>query len=432
MEVAIEDVGKRRFLLLTALLAALLVIFEAGKVWIADRRIHSFDAHDIARGAELLPGDGDAWERLGQAMQWDLTGPSVRAAIQDYRRALKQDPLSADYWMDLALGYEDIGENARAREAFEHAKRVYPDSAAVAFGYGNFLLRNRNAVDGYAEIHRAISVDPSLVPLAISRSWSSGVDAGQLVDYLLPANGDAYLQALDFFSSIHEVGAGLVVWKRLIALGKPIAVSRTFPFFDELIRQDRSNDVRRIWPQALAAAGLTWEPSANGSLTYNGDFASEFTNGGIDWRWEPIPDVTIDFDSGPPPGAGRALRLDFQGGTNLDLHAPAEYVPVEPDETYHFQAQMRTQGITTEAGVHFSIIDPNHPGQVNARTPDLTGSHAWAAVESDVKTAEDTHFVLIRLLRTPSRLFDNRLSGAVWIASVSLTPSKNGPPMEVP
>jgi tetratricopeptide (TPR) repeat protein len=424
MEVEIEGAWQRKIVLAGSFFATVLVIFQAGKVWVADRQIHSLDPNEIARGAEIVPEDGDAWQRLGRATQWDLVRPNVSDAIQDYRKALQHDPLSADYWMDLAIGYEDLGKNDQARDAFEHAKRVYPGSAEVAFNYGNFLLRHGDNSNGYAEIQRAISIDPSLVSLAISRGWGSRADAEELLDHVLPADANAYLQALDFFSSIQQDDAALVVWKRLVALGKPISISRTFPFLDELIAENRSDVVRQIWPQALAAAGLPSKPPANDSVIWNGDFGNDFINGGLDWRWDPIPDVAIDFDSEPPPDGGRAVRLDFEGGTNLDLHAPVQYVPVEPNQTYHFRAAMRTQGITTESGVHFSIIDPNHPGRLNANTPDLTGSHAWGPVEADFETSGDTYFLLIRLLRTPSRLFENRLAGTIWIASVSLTRAK--------
>jgi hypothetical protein len=38
----------------------------------------------------------------------------------------------------------------------------------------------------------------------------------------------------------------------------------------------------------------------------------------------------------------------------------------------------------------------------------------------ELTTGPDTHFLLVRLLRFGSRLFDNKLSGTVWIADASL------------
>jgi len=133
--------------------------------------------------------------------------------------------------------------------------------------------------------------------------------------------------------------------------------------------------------------------------------------------------VAIDFDAVPGPQESRALRLDFSGGSNVDLAEPFEFVPVRPGTNYHFRAYMRTEDITTESGLRFSIIDPNHPNAVAALTENLTGTHGWSALDADVVTGNQTHFLLVRLLRAPSRLFDNRLSGTVLIADLSLVRS---------
>ena len=53
-------------------------------------------------------------------------------------------------------------------------------------------------------------------------------------------------------------------------------------------------------------------------------------------------------------------------------------------------------------------------------TDNFTGTHAWDALDTDVTTGAETHFLLVRLFRAPSRLFDNQLGGTVWIAGVSL------------
>jgi len=60
---------------------------------------------------------------------------------------------------------------------------------------------------------------------------------------------------------------------------------------------------------------------------------------------------------------------------------------------------------------------------VNVASDGVTGSQPWKPVDLDVTTGPETHFLLVRLMRAPSRLFDNKLSGTAWIADVSLTPS---------
>jgi hypothetical protein len=263
-----------------------------------------------------------------------------------------------------------------------------------------------------------------LLPLAISRVWVSSHDVNVLVDQVLPANADAYFQALDFFGSIRDVESSLAVWKRLLSLGQPFPLRRSFPFLDQLIRADRAEDARRVWEQAFEAAGLGHEGHADPSLINDGGFTRNFPNGGLGWRWDAPLGVSIDFDSPRVPNGTRSVRLDFGGGSNTDLDAPYQFVAVEPNRTYHFQGYLRTERITTESGPRFSIVDPHHPGAVNVYTENLTGTNPWTAAEADVSTSAQTHFLLVRLYRSPSRLFENKLGGSAWMAEVSLVPSE--------
>jgi len=423
MEVCIKSTRQRLVWLIVSFAVAGMVIFESGELWLARYRIDSGRLDQMEQGASLLPANGAAWDAVGRLLRSDFVNPNFPGAITDYQRALQDDPLSARYWMDLASAYEAAGEHTRAQDAFAHAKSVYPISAQVAFQYGNFLLRQQDYIGAYRELQQAVRTDPTLLPLAISRTWRSTEDVGQLLDGLLPADTEAYLQALDFLASNNRTEAALTVWERLIKLGKPFPLSRTFLFLDELIREDRSEDALHVWREAFASAGLPYQELSNHSLIWNGDFQKECANGGLDWRWNPLPGVSIDIDSQPAPNGSRALRLDFGGGSNLSLDEPFQYVPVDPNRSYRFHAYIQTEQITTESGMRFSITDPNHTGTADLLTDDFTGSRSWTAVEGDLTTSTETHFLLVRLLRNPSRLFENKLSGTAWIADVSLIPT---------
>ncbi|MGA7963795.1 MAG: hypothetical protein WCA33_19050 [Candidatus Acidiferrales bacterium] len=423
MERTIGEDRTRLVILPLALACGIFLCYQAARLWLADYRIHSSKLEVIERGAALEPGNAEAWDILGRHRQLDFANADPLLAQENYQRAIHDDPLSANYWMNLAGAYEANGDLTSAQQAFERARNVYPLSAEVAWNYGNFLLRQDQDAAGYAEIHHALESDPSFLNLAISRVWRSSRDVNVLLDQVLPADPDAYFQALDFFASIRQPDPALVVWRRLIALGRPIALRRTFPFFDELILDDRSSDASRVWAEALIAAGLPHDPPLKHSLIWNGDFAHEFENGGLGWRWNAPVGAAIDFDTAPPPAGVRSLRLDFGGGSNLEIFAPMQYVAVEPNRKYHFHAYMETEGITTESGMRYSIYDPVHNGQVNLFSDNFTGSHKWTPIEMDVDTGPETRFVVVRLYRAASRLFENKLSGTVWLADVTLVPA---------
>lgn len=424
MEIPLGSVKDRRLWLFGSFAVSALLIVQAARIWIADDRIDSHELVKIERGANLVPGNADAWDRLGRFRQWDFANPDPAAAIVDYQKAVREDPLSPYYWMDLAGAYEQAGDPSQASEAYERAKAVYPISAEVAWQYGNFLVRQRQAAEGLKDIQGAVRTDPSLLSLAISRVWLSTHDVGVLLDQVLPANTNAYFKALDFFQSTHDAESGLIVWRRLLSLNQPFPFARVFAFLRELIDEDRSEDARKVWLEDVAATGISLTPPPDGSLIWDGRFTQAFSNGGLGWQWDSPLGVAIDFDTPRIPSGARSVRLDFGGGNNTDLDAPFQYVPVEPKHAYHFRGYVKTDRITTESGMRFSLLDPHHPGSVNVTTDNLTGSNPWTAADADFSTGPDTHFVLVRLYRSPSRLFENKLSGTAWVADVLLIPSE--------
>jgi hypothetical protein len=54
-------------------------------------------------------------------------------------------------------------------------------------------------------------------------------------------------------------------------------------------------------------------------------------------------------------------------------------------------------------------------------TPGLTGTHPWSLVDAELTTGPETRVLAIVLRRVPSRKFDNKLQGTVWVDDVSLT-----------
>jgi hypothetical protein len=414
-------------LLLGSAAIAALMIAQAGRVWLANDRIDSGELTLIEGGTRLVPGNAEGWDRLGRFRQWDFRNPDPAAATLDYERAVREEPLSPYYWMDLAGAYEQTGDIARAQQAYGRAKADYPISADVAWQYGNYLLRQQESSAGLEEIQRAVRTDPSLLPLAISRAWLSTHDVNVLLDQVLPANLNAYFKALDFFQSTQDPKSALVVWNRLLSLGKPFPLASALPFLGELSREDRSKDAQRVWLEAVQASGSSPKPQSDVSLIWDGGFTQDFPNGGLGWYWDSPLGAAIDFDAPRISNGTRSIRLDFGGGNNIDLDAPFQFVPVEAHHTYHFRAYLRTDRITTESGLRFSIIDPHHPGAVNVVTDNLTGTNPWTPSDAEVLTGPETHFLLVRLYRSPSRLFENKLAGTAWIADVSLVPSDSQP-----
>ncbi|HEV2289482.1 MAG TPA: tetratricopeptide repeat protein [Candidatus Acidoferrales bacterium] len=404
-------------------LFSLATIFQAGKLCLAWYWGCSNDVSEQLRGANLLPGDAEAWDRLGQAVQWNFDAPNPSLAVSYYRKAVADDPRSADNWLNLANAYEAIGNAAEASSAYEAAQRDYPISADVAWKYGNFLVRQGQTTEGLRQIHAAIATDPKLTPLAISQMWTFDHDANVILTDILPPDPAAFFQALDFFSANRDTSAAMIAWDRIIALPRqhPLDLKRSFPFLDSLIAQGDTADIRRVWRQVLSAAGWDSTPPEDGSLVWNGGFESPIADGGLGWRIQQTPGAYISVDAGTAHSGTHSLRVDFSGGMNLDFYNVQEFVPVQPSSPYVFQAFLRTEAISTESGIGFEILDQQHK-EVNVLTPSLTGTNPWTPVQANILTGPDTKFLWIRLRRFPSKRFDNKLGGTVWIDDVTLVP----------
>ena len=418
---------KQTLILLVAILVAGLMSFLAGKAALADHRSHSKIPAQWLRAAELEPGNGEYWERLGMFREYDFDNPDPYLAIQYYRKALESNSRSDLYWMNLASTYEIVGDTAHAREAYQRARAVYPISAEVAWNYGNFLLRQSQFDQGFAEIRHAMDTDPTLTPLAISRCWRSTRDVDRLLSQLLPAGVDPYFQALDFLAKSQEFDAAQVVWKRLLALRQTFPLSRSFPYLGYLIQEDQGDEAETVWGQAIAASGWPHAASPDSSVIWNGGFEYEIANGGFDWVEDQIMGALMGIDTTNPHSGKRSLRVDFTGSSNLDFHQVSQFVAVKPMTHYHFRAYMRTEEISTESGPRFVIYDPHHLNELLVQTANLTGTQPWTLLEVDVTTGPQTHILLILLRRFQSRLFDNKLSGTVWVDNVSLTPAPEAP-----
>ncbi len=422
MELRFAHPAWRWLFLLALLLFAATLATLAGRNGLAERWAESSQPEDWLRAAQLEPGNADHWYRLGRYRQLDFEHMDPELAISYYHRALAIDPRSAAFWMDLAGAYEMAEEPARAREAFETAKAVYPISGEAAWRYGNFLLRQGQLSEAFAEIRRAVTGDPKLATLAISRCWRSSRDIERILDQVLPHQPPVYLAAIDYLVAEHEADAALMVWKRLLDLQPSFELRRAFSLLNELIERERVDDAKRVWQQALGVAGWTQPELLPGSLVWDGGFEGPIAKGGFGWREKEIAGAAFEFDTETRHAGARSLRITFDGTANVDFDNLFQFVPVEPGGRYRFAAYLRIEELSTDSGIRFSISDALRPGDLSLLTPNLVGTQPWALDEADFTAGPRTRLVKIGLRRLPSSKLDNKLRGTVWVDEVSLVP----------
>jgi hypothetical protein len=154
---------------------------------------------------------------------------------------------------------------------------------------------------------------------------------------------------------------------------------------------------------------------------FNGDFEYAPTDTALDWRILPLEGVEVSRDSVVRFSGKYALRVRFEGEANVSYAHTSQIAWVTAGE-YRFEARMRTEGITTNKGLSFRIVDAEAARRLDLVTDELVGTHDWKRVERVFTVPAETNLVTIQLIREPSLKFDNKIKGTGWVDAVSLAP----------
>ena len=418
MTLRIDNSSRRAAAVLCSAIIAAVIAIAAIPLWRANSFALERTQAGWMRAAQIEPGYGEYWYNLAIVHRTDFEHSNPRQAIVELNRAIADDPRSADYWAELGDAYEEQGDLPQARDAYDHALKNYPSSGDVHWRYGNFLLRQGETAQAYAELHEALITDPKITELAISRIWRATGDAHGLLDRVLP-NTDASLRpALKFFCDSLEPDAAMAAWSQIASAGRPQPLKLSFPLVDLLLSRGRSLDAHRVWTQALRLAGAP-EPKPDASLVFDGGFEAEPVNGGLDWHLDPIPGAAYELDSGTFHGGRQSLHITFEGTQNVDFQNVKQVIPVTPSTRYEFSGWIKTAAISTDSGIRF-VIESDSRSMPKLMLENLVGGHDWTNESAEIATPADAHFLVVVVRRVPSHKFENQISGSAWIDDVSL------------
>ena len=406
-----------------AIVAAVWFCYGGAKHALANYYAVSPNFENWERATRIEPDNAEIWYRLAHFRQLDFDNSDIPLAISYYQRAVQLNPSSPFYKLDLAGAYEMAGNFGDADSNFRAAQAAYPISAEVSWKYGNFLLRQNRLPEAYAEIHRAVMMDPKLIPLAVSRVWYSDPDIHLLLDRVLPDTVEGYTEALSFISDAQDSAAALEVWRRLIAKDPHTDLKWAFKLTDILVAQEKFEEAGAVWRQAVSMNPGTSPAYSGNSLIYDGGFERDILGGGFGWQEVDTKGANFDFDTDEKHSGSRSARLTFDGTENLSYEGLFQYVLVSPSSHYHFQGYLRTDQLSTESGIRFEIVDPKDPQHLDLLTQNETKTVPWTLEQIDFTTGPRTHLILIRLARKPSERLDNKLRGTAWIDDVAILPA---------
>lgn len=373
-----------------------------------------------------------------QAIRWDPSNPQYYFLLSRFLKdslgartttelialdgkAVRLGPNRPAYWLELGGDAEWAGHNREARNAYARALIVAPQSPNVNWEAGNFYLLRGETVPALRKFRAAIAADPSLRKPGFELAWRATSNAGLILRELIPPDKGVLFDYLDYLARAGRLDAAAQVWQRILESPIQFATADAFGYLDALLFARRADELSAAW-KAMVARHLDGMPgpSARGNLITDGRFESEILGGGLDWRVVPIKGAEVKLDTQVGFDGTKSLEILFDGRHNVDYHHVYQFVPVQPDTPYRFRAYIKTDGITTDSGIHFYLADYYNHSRLALTTPDRLGTSGWAPETLEFRTGPDTNMLILAVVRVRSNKFDNRIAGRCWIDDVSL------------
>src|SRR5208337_523361 len=266
--------------------------------------------------------------------------------------------------------------------AYLQAKKSYPVSADASWRYGNFLLREGQQAQAYAELRRAMEADPKRAAAAFSRAYRSNPNIDELLGQLLPPIQSVYVDVIWEALSAKQLAVAKTVWAQLVTLHPHLQMRDVDHFVSELLQAGEFAEARQVWDQGVSTMNLPPLLQPQSSVVWDPSFETGFNGFSFSWHYPAI---------------------------------------VQPSTTYRFSGWIKTKSITSDEGIGFRLraVDGTAP-VVN--TQQMIGTNPWTLVEQSWTSGANVHRMQICVTRDASENPEVRISGNAWVDDVNLLP----------
>jgi len=397
-----------------------------GKAYVADMLGSRPTVYNLERAVKFDPSNAEYHMRLGSLYEYSPADLQLDKAAEHFRRAANLDPYDPQTWLDLAAASQFQGQIGEAESCRRQVSLLAPNLPAYQWPIGNFYLWQGNTDEAFRHLRAVLAGTAQYDSNVFSLAWKATDDAGKILQQLIPERVTTEFSYLNFLVSQRRLDEAQAVWKRILAGGEEFSANDTSPYIDSLMGARRGEEAYRVWTD-LQKKGLIRYSSmpSETNLISNGDFEDELVNFGFAWRIVPLEGVYAGPDTSSYHSPSHALLVQFSGKQNLLYQHVYQFVKVSPGQSYRLRAFMKTEGITTDSGPRLEVYDAYNAAALDKSTDDLTGStEGWTSLLLDFAAGPKTDLIVVRLIRLPSKKFDNLISGKVWLDDVQLTPAQ--------
>lgn len=335
----------------------------------------------------------------------------LEGRLDDARRSLRQaiaaDVTAMDAWLRLAEVAAQQGRADGAQAILRMVADLTPGVLRWKWSQA-MLARDLGMADLFtASLNSLVAAGQQINDAFYLLETDNGYSTSAVLERLLPENREPYLRWLMQWRRPEDAS---LVWKALPSDRQEDPTLR-LSFIHFLISNKQMPMARELWRPFADPAGIT-HPGFEGSLTQSG----------FDWRFSSRKGEWIIQQTGYPFHAGRqALEIHFSGQANSNFQGLYQYVPIRAGKSYQLTYWWKSRQITSDQGPFVEIIGIDCKG-LYRKGPMIVETEDWKEVALEFDVPEGCDTALVRLRRVPSRRFDNKIGGTVWLDDFSLKP----------
>lgn len=344
---------------------------------------------------------GCRYEQLMSTMEDRGASASGLAAL------LQEDSSNPLMWSSYGEYLAARGDVEQATLAFQWAEATGGGLAPVLTRIANFAFTHDQRAMGLRVTPRILEQTGEYDEILFSYLEMPGTATSELLGTVVPATP--------------RPARAWLAWIRDHADPKDVVTTWQWMQRANLTDEKSAADtVRVLWAnKAYDEARIVWTTFAGSDGNTPGNLL------GND-RFERAPKITpFDWDLSARPGVEYVrqdgLTVKFDGTQNLTDAGVVQQTIVTPG-SYLFRAEVSAASLSTDQGLFFQITDADDAARLTVQTTPVIDTMDRTQLELGVRVLAETRVLRIRLLRTASLRFDNKLSGTLQIHHVELVP----------
>ena len=413
MQIALASRARKVAFLAGCLAITVAYVGLSVRAFLADHFSQKLDLASLQLAARLEPGNSEYQYRIGQYFLQTQDSPELAESF--LKAAISLNPHNVTYWLALSRVYQRLANQSAQKGALQHAIAVDPSTPDVAWEAANLYWSMGEADKALQEL-RVVLANDYLLAEALDRCWRIEPDENALLRDVIPAQADVYSEFLEFLMVRKEPVAAAMVWAKMVQLRQPVEMRHVLAYVQYLIDRREAAAARQAWQEATVLCDLRAYQTSPGNLVVNGDFSEPVLNGGFDWRYDKLTDVSLALDPIESYSGHRSLTIVFDS-RGMEDAGIRQVVAVEPNTKYEFSAYFKTESLEGAGGPRFLLQDPYTYSNAIA-SEELKGSDSWKQVGDVFTTGPQTRLLVLRIQRVPP---GDAIRGKLWIDGVRLT-----------